>query len=261
MKRMRIMGLALIAVFATTAIAAASASATPQGEFGRCVAKAGGKYANSGCTLEKAGAEKFEWLPGVVKNKFKSKLKEGVPTLETVGKTKITCKTEESPGEFNTNKSVAGVVAKFTECETSGLPCKSTGAAEGEIVTSALEGKVGVEKITIVEGKEVPSKNKLALELHAPTGQKVASFICAGLPVEVIGSLLHPILGGKMLLSAAEKFVAKAGEQKPDKFAGGTVDEHTLESNTNGGPFEEAGQTITALATYEEKVEANPIKG
>jgi hypothetical protein len=244
------MGLALIAVLAMTALGASSASSA---SFGRCLPQAKGKFLNSVCTKAATpGKEKFEWS-GIVKNKFTSKLKEGIPTLETVGGTKITCKEESSPGEFNTSKSVAGVIAKFNGCETSGFKCNSVGGIEGEIVTSALEGVVGVEKI----GTKTPLNDKLALELHAPVGQKVAAFSCAGLPVEVRGSVLHPITANKMLLTATEKFTAAKGEQKPDKFAGGVVDEHTLESNTNGGPFEEAGQTITALATYEEKVEAN----
>ena len=109
MKRIRVIGLALVAVFAVTAIAAASASAEPQGEFGRCVAKTGGKYANSGCTTASTKG-KYEWVPGLEKRGIKSKLKEGVPTLETVGGTKITCKGEESGGAFKTNNTeVEGV--------------------------------------------------------------------------------------------------------------------------------------------------------
>jgi hypothetical protein len=255
MKRMRIMGLALVAVFAMSAVAASSALAEPEGEFGRCLAKAGGKYANSGCTKIEAGKNKFEWSPGVVKNKFHSKLKEGIPTLETVGGTKITCKTEESPGEFKAgNTEVAGVVATFTGCSTSELPCTTGANTSGTIVTSALEGRLGIEK----KGTLPPSNNKLALELHAPVGLKVAEFSCAGLPVEVQGSVLHPAKTGAMVISSTEKFTASKGEQKPDKFAGGATDQHILESKAGAGGFEEAGQTITSLATYEEKVEANP---
>jgi hypothetical protein len=256
MKRIKIMGLALVAVFAMTAIAAGSASAEPQGEFGRCLAKAGGKYATAGCTTEVAGKLKYEWTPGVAKPNFTSALQTGIPTLETVGGTKITCKTETSGGKFAANNTeVQGVEALFGGCETGGAKCNSAGKTEGIILTSPLEGRLGVEK----KGTKAPANNKLALELHAPGTSLVASFTCAGLPVEVKGSVLHPASTGKMLLTATEKFTAAKGEQKPDKFAGGPLDEHTLESNTAKGPFEEAGQTITAKATYEEKVEANPI--
>jgi hypothetical protein len=254
MKRIWAAGLCALAI---SLVAAASASAIVSPEFGRCIAKAGGKFENSSCTKEKAGATKFEWLPGVVKNKFHSKLKEGIPTLETVGGTKITCKTEESPGEINTPKSFAGVIATFTGCSTSELPCTTGAEASGTIVTAALEGVLGVEKVAIVEGKEVAAKNKLAAELHAPPGHNVAEFVCAGLPVVVTGSVLHPLATDKMLLSSTEKFTASKGEQKPDKFAGEGVDARILESKAGAGGAEEAGQTITALSTAEEKIEAN----
>jgi hypothetical protein len=253
MKRMRIMGLALVAVFAMTAIVASSASAAGP-SFGRCVAQAGGKFLNNGCTKPSTpGKEKYEWTNVIPKPKFFSKLKEGIPTLETVKGTKITCKTEEGPGEITSPKSVGGVVATFTGCETSGLKCASAGQAEGVIVTSALEGIIGVEKV----GTKTPLNDKVASELHAPVGQKVAAFVCAGLPVEVRGSVLHPVTVNKMLLTATEKFTASKGKQKPEHYAGGVPKEHILESNTNGGPFEQAGQTITALVTFEEKVEIN----
>jgi len=264
MKRIRIMGLSLIAAFAVAAVASATASALspPQPVFGRCLAQAGGKYANSGCSKIEAGKNKFEWHTEVPpKHVFSAKLKEGVPTLETVSGTKITCKTEENHGaEILDTTHVGKVVAEFTGCETNAIPCQS-GATSGKIVTKSLSGGIGVEKVGIVEGKEVDAKNKVASELHGETGPNLAEFNCGGLPVVVHGSLLHPAKSNAMVLTATEKFVAKAGEQKPDKYQGGPVDEHTLESNTNGGPFEEAGQTITALVTFEEKTEINTLEG
>jgi hypothetical protein len=41
-------------------------------------------------------------------------------------------------------------------------------------------------------------------------------------------------------------------------FAGGTTDEHSLESDSGTG-FEEAGQTITGILMGEEKVAANSV--
>jgi hypothetical protein len=254
MKRIKIMGLCLIAALAVTALASSTAFAAAP-EFGRCLAKTGGKFSDAGCTKEVGTGGKFEWNPGPgAKNQFKSKIKaETAATLETVGGTKITCKQETSPGEFKNAKEVGGVEAKFNECVGLGQPCSTTGKASGEIVTHPLGGTLGVEKVG-----ETPAKNKLALELHSESGN-VAEFSCAGIPVVVKGSVLHNVVANKMLLTATEKFAATKGEQKPDKFAGGPVDQHILESNTNGGPFEEAGQTITAIATYEEKIEASSV--
>lgn len=252
MKRMRLMGLSLVAVFAMAAMATASASATP--EFGVCKAQAGGKFLNSSCSKASTpGKEKFELTP-VVKNKFTSKIKGTLATLETVGGTKITCTGETSGGEIKNSTEVGKVIAKFTGCKTSGLACSSPGAGAEEIVTSPLGGVLGTEKV----GTTPPYNNKLAEELHSEAGN-VAEFSCAGLPVVVKGSVLHPVTTNKQVITTVEKFKATKGEQKPDKFAGGPADEHTLESNTNGGPFEEAGQTIEATVTFEEALEANSI--
>ena len=56
-------GLCLVAVFAIAAVTASSASALP--EWGKCVAKAGGKYSDSNCTVKaKKGTGTFEWKKG-----------------------------------------------------------------------------------------------------------------------------------------------------------------------------------------------------
>ena len=72
MKRIKIMGLCLVAVFAVSVMASASASAEAP-EFGRCLAKAGGKFSDAGCTKGVVSKGKFEWTSGVEKNKFTSK--------------------------------------------------------------------------------------------------------------------------------------------------------------------------------------------
>jgi hypothetical protein len=261
MKRMRVLGLCLVAAFAIAAIVVSSASAAASPEFGRCKSKAGGKFKNSGCTLlaKSATEEKFEWEKSVVKNKFKAKQKaETLATLETVGGTKITCTTEENSGaEYNLPKKVSKIVAEFSGCETSKIPCNSAGEPSGKITTHPLAGTLGVEKLFVKEGKIEEAKNKLEVQLFAETGSALANFTCSTISVEVTGCVAHPVSGGKMLLTATEKFTASKGEQKPDKFLGGPADECALASNSGSGA-EEAGQTITAIVTNEEKIEANP---
>jgi hypothetical protein len=257
--RIRIVGPMLAAV-AIVAIAASSAFATAP-EFGRCVAAKGtGKFNSSKCTVEaKTTAEqKFEWLPGVVKNKFKTKIKEStIATLETVGGTKITCTNETSTGEFvvgGNNKEVGKMIAKFNGCETSKLKCESPTAKEaGEIITSPLGGPIGFET-----DPKLGAKAHLADELHSEAGN-IAEFACSGLTVVVKGSVLHKITANAMKLTATEKFSASKGKQKPEHFFGGTAKEHILESNKNGGAFEQAGQTITGILTGEEKIEASTV--
>lgn len=56
-------GLCLVAVLAVCAYAVSSASALP--EFGKCEAKAGGKYSDANCTVKaKKGAGAYEWKKG-----------------------------------------------------------------------------------------------------------------------------------------------------------------------------------------------------
>jgi hypothetical protein len=265
MKRIRVLGLCLVAAFAISAVIVASASAVAVPEFGRCKAQAGGKFSNSGCTLlaKEVSKQKFEWFGGPgPKNKFTGKQKaETLATLETVGGTKITCTTESNENaEFDSAKTVAKIVAFFKGCETSKIPCNSAGEPSGDITTHALAGKLGVEKLGLKEGKVVESKNKLEVQLFAEAGPTapLANFTCSTITVEVKGCVAHPVSSGKMLLMSTEKFTASKGEQKPDKFLGGPADECALESNGGAG-FEEAGQTITAIVTGEEKLEANPL--
>jgi hypothetical protein len=254
------LGLCLVATFAISAVVAASASAVTSPEFGRCVKQTGGKFSNSGCTLlaKEVSKQKFEWFSGPgPKNKFVGKQKEAtLATLETVGGTKITCTAEENKNaEFSGPKSVAKIVAFFSGCETSKIPCNSPGEATGKITTNSLAGTLGVEKLGT---GGVESKNKLEIQLFAEkAGGLLAEFNCSTIHVEVKGCVAHPISTGKMLITTTEKFTASKGEQKPDKFLGGPVDECALESNGGTG-FEEAGQTITAIVTGEEKLEANP---
>jgi hypothetical protein len=266
MKHLRVIGACVLSAGAISALTAAGASATPP-ELGRClkvVEHSKTNYDSSKC-IKLAGEDAvseaeqlkkgiYQWFPGVVRNKFTTKMKEAtVATLETVGGTKITCKAETSTGEFINTKEVGKMAVKFNGCQTSELPCNSVGAGKEEIVTAPLGGPIGFETIVTPA-----SKDHLANELHSESGN-IAEFSCAGLPVVVRGSVLHKITANSMKLTATEKFTASKGEQKPDHFAGGTTDEHTLESNTNGGPFEEAGQTITGILTGEEKIEANSV--
>ena len=266
MKRIRIVGLciaAMCAVVAFTATSAFAAEETKQPEFGTCVKKAGGKFKNSGCSIAAKAAteEKFEWNKGLAKAvTFTSKIKELTSaTLETVGGTKITCKTEEGSGQINagTANKVSKVIALFKECTTSGFPCTSAGKASGEIETFNLTGGVGIEKVSL----EGAAKNKAAEELHAESGTNLAEFECVGVPVEVRGSVLHNVKVNAMLSKTTEKFTQSKGKQKPEKYAGGVAKEHILESNNAKGPFEQAGQTITALVTFAEKAELNTVNG
>jgi IPT/TIG domain len=240
-------------------------------EFGRCLKQATKSLSNfdsAKCTKtasEDAGTEaeklkkgNYQWFPGVVNNKFTTKMTAAtIATIESVGGMKISCTGETSGGEYvtgGTNKDVGGVVIQFSGCETHLGKCNSPGKGEGKITTAALEGALGVEKV----GTKTPLNDTVALDLHAPAGEDVAKISCGSLPVVIRGSVLHKVAANAMKLTATEKFTAAKGKQKPEHFAGGVPGEHILEMNSGNG-FEQTGLTMAETVTNEEKVEASTV--
>ena len=221
-------------------------------EFGRCV-KAGssGDFETAACG-EPSGAHngEYEWDPGVGHPNFTTTLKEGRVTLETVKKVTVTCKTENSTGEYSGTKEVASVIIRFTGCESSGHNCTSAGLAEGEMETKELEGELGWDNRRL---------KKVALDLH-PVG-KTGTFIeyrCVGTPpITVSGSILVPVTVDAKLRTTRMKYNAKAGKQKLEHFEGEPAD--VLTASLNGEAFEQLGETATLRQTNEEPVEINAV--
>jgi hypothetical protein len=180
-KHVRILGLALVAVFAIAAIAAVGASAASP-EWGECVAKAGGKYLDANCQTKGKGGS-FEWKKGATlpNHKFtgenvgsggvlgsavlnceeeqpvgsgkngpnaekrlpKSKCANGLNDSQNVAG-EIECEKENNSGEAVGKNKIANVHVLFKGCILLGsLPCASEGLAEGEIETKPLEGELG----------------------------------------------------------------------------------------------------------------------
>ena len=255
MRRMRILGLCAIALLAITAAAAASASAEPSGEFGFCVKKTGGKYANSGCTKIEAGKSGYEWQPLTSPVSISGKTPATVPpVLETLKGTKIKCAKATETGEIANAHELGNVVATFEGCETGGIPCTTEGKASGTVVTVPLSGVTGVEK----KGTTPPINNKMAQELHPTSGARFTEFVCAGLTSFVEGAVLHPTTSGKMVTKATEKFLQAKGEQKPSHFEGEAEDSKFLLATIGGGLPEESATAITVETTFGKAVELNP---
>ena len=102
MKRTRIIGLCLVAVFAMSALATGTASAAAP-EFGQCLKKAvvgGAGYSEAKCLKAVGTAGKYEWVPGWGgHNKFTST--GTTATLKTSGGKTVTCKKENSTGNIH----------------------------------------------------------------------------------------------------------------------------------------------------------------
>ena len=206
MRHVRMLGLCLVAVFAVFAVAAVAAtSAMALPEWGKCEAKAGGKYSDANCTVKaKKGAGAFEWIKG--KNlkpvKFTGKNVGSGGVLSTklwecheehevgghgirvprsacggyfplLGPITVECTSESSSGEAVGTNSIANVSVVFKGCLAFGsAPCTSEGAEEGEIRVNPLKGTLGyINKAEKTVGVLLEPVKK-----HGP----FAEFVCAG---------------------------------------------------------------------------------
>ena len=192
MKRMRILGLALVAVFALGAITVASASATPA--FYECKkesSKTEGKF-SKGCTAAGTG---YELAPGVgSKGKgFKSSganahLEVVVPPgvskeFEGGATIKIECTSNKGVGSDVLPNKVDKVKTTFKGCSTLGNPCQS-GSKKGEIITNELAGEL------------VDTEYGVGQVLGPETGLTSATFTCTGIATtNVHGSLIGLVKG------------------------------------------------------------------
>jgi len=262
MKRMRIVGLCLVAAFALSAIGAGSASALP--EIGRCVAKAGGKYTDGNCT--KKGTGSFERVKNAVNPAFTSAGGEG--KLLGAGGTEIKCTTQSASGSYfeklGSTKEVHLVTAKFNGCTLPlfGVPCQTNGKAEGEIITTKLHGA-----LVYVSGKKTPGvvvaqglspevKKKGFAEFECPA-VGVVVYVGEGLEKghETILADVGPV--NVMATTATEKYQqVKAGQQLPQSKEGSAVIDN-LESSLSGpkGTFERSSQVLETVITNSEALE------
>jgi hypothetical protein len=271
MRRIKTVGLCLVAVFAMGAVLAGTASAANP-EYGRCLKegeKKLDKYDNSKCIklasedpgteAEKIKKGSFVWHPGVPpKAGFTAALKPTtIATLETKAGTKVTCKGLEAAGKYTGLKTVSTTKTDFTGCESGGIKCNTPAAGTGVIKVKNLEGELGV----ISKGSP-STKDKIGNVLWpeggtATSGTEFVEFACGGLTVKVKNSVISPVTANAMKSIATVKFTAAKGVQKPTKFEGGP--NMFLESKFAAAPYEQSGQSATTLQTNEEKVEVRSL--
>ncbi len=265
MRRIRIVGLCLVAIFAMSAIASATASAAAP-EFGQCLKKKVKSlpgYTSSKCTVEATEVSKgtYEWVPGAKAGENTFTTKGGLATLLTVKGESVTCESEESSGEYTVggNNKEETTTVKFKGCKSSGLSCTTVGAAAGELITKPLVGIVGFEK----EPKVADKTRKTVLQLHPETtGGHFIDFKCtAALTIEVRGDtsapsgkngILAPIKNDAMKSTEALKYAQTKGIQKPVKWfppEAGYSESQFLESNFQETGFAQSGQTVTSTVT------------
>ncbi|MGH2864524.1 MAG: hypothetical protein ACRDJX_04660 [Solirubrobacteraceae bacterium] len=211
MKRIKIIGLALVAVFALSAVVAASASAALP-----------------------------EFVPGAAKTKFTSK--SGESFLEA-SKQVIKCKSDTNKGELvGTTKKEDTVTVTFLGCESLTLKakCQNT-TTKGKIVTNLLVSLLGYINA---------AKKEVGLSLSPKTaGGLFAEFECAEVKVKVGegtgkggNSVIGRVTPVNKLVTPPETFALSfncvSEKQEVEKFEGGAKD--VLEAEIGGLGWEEA---------------------
>ena len=233
-----------------------------QPEFGRCLKVAAekeagktvyhGAFTTATCLAKsETHSGKYEWHSGVVKAGFTTAIKPATTTtLETVQKVKVTCTGESSSGTITSAKTVGNVAIKFTGCESATKKCTTPGLGEGELEAKKLEGVLGIERITVKEGKET---GHIALDLYpvGKTGPFIEYTCTDSAPTTLTGSILAPVSANAMHTTATLKYAATKGKQKLEAFEGGEKDVLTNALN------EQVGLTLTSTQTDEEAVEIN----
>jgi len=183
MKRMKVVGLCLVAAFAFSALAVSSAQA---GTLGLCKKDKGGKYENKECTKTASEAKKgkYEWEALPANQKFTS---EGGVSHLIGAAGEIECKHGTDEGEFLKGGKLDTDTFKFVECEL--LPfkftCQNT-ATKGEIVTHVLESTFIDQGEKGLSGKE-PKAGEVWEQFTNKT--TLAEFECEGIPFAVTGSV------------------------------------------------------------------------
>jgi hypothetical protein len=232
MSRIRIIGLALVAVFAMTAVAASPAFA-----------------ADSEQLFKQAGT----------KQKFKST--SGVGKLTANGQV-VECKKDKGSGELNAKQtaSVKNVVVTFEECksEKEGVTCevKSKGAGKtNEVATVKLKGELGE-----VAAAEATSEVGLLLEPESGTAFVILEGTCLQVsPTEVTGSVAGEVTPvGKNQLTGKLEFKVPGGAQAIKTFERSTTDAVVKPSLKVFGLFT-ATQETSSEETFEELTEV--VKG
>jgi hypothetical protein len=259
MKRFKIVGLCLVAVFALTAVMASGAQA---GQWGTCgkAAKEGkkytGNYTDKLCSTKSATKEgKYEWVPNAANIPFTS---EGGASHLKGAAGEIACEHGTDSGTLEGATKDTDVF-KFFGCKLKPfeLVCKSYGAAEGEIVTNTLASLMIDNGEKGLSGKEPAAGEVWMQETAAGThtdpvfgpGNWLADFECGGIPFAVTGSVSGVV--EKAYVEAKLK-AGKAGKEKKGKRSPGKP--------TIKVQFTEAGGEQDLITTFVNPLNENKVE-
>jgi protocatechuate 3,4-dioxygenase beta subunit len=215
-------------------------------EFGRCQKgkKGTGKYDDSACTTS-GGRDLYEWSPGAISALFAvsgAKVK-----FETVTKASLVCAGVTGAGEFVGTKRLKAVTLILTNCKSAGKTCSSSGAVLGEVRSYPLVGELQWEN---------RATRSVLLDLSR-VGGPLFSLDCAGISIDITGSILVPVKADKMSLKQTLRYKAKKGVQATTEYetTSGTRVVGTLRMSLNGGPPVQTGLTTNIVLSSQEQLE------
>lgn len=217
MRRMRMLGLAVVAVLALAGIVASGASAAP--EFKGCVkteTKNTGRYTDKLCATESPTSNgAYELVPSIGKGKgFKAQ--GGATTLHVIvpshccvtplenGHVHVRCTAVKGKGSLGLPNLIKEAVIEFKGCKIGTMRCHSAGK-KGAIVTNSLAG----EMIDIEGGSGVGS----LLEAEAGPTAPLATFTCGPIITTLLGSVIAEQTGDVGVISkeSQDHFVVGSG--------------------------------------------------
>jgi hypothetical protein len=264
MKRIRTVGLCLLAAFATASVASATASAElPEYMVCSKAAKVGGvwqgHYTSALCTeaskVETGGEHELEKGFG---KKASFTATGGASILASAEvPDKLECKSSTASGYFTGSKEVKEVIIKSSGCEAAEAKCKSAGAAAGKINTNALKGEFGY-----IAGKGTGAPT-VGLLLEQESTTYAAEFVCGEIPVRTQGPIIGEVSGDVNAISAESTYTFResGGVQQFSSFEDGLPDATwRWEFNAGKGWEPEGGDTLGLELTAAAKGEALEIK-
>ncbi len=240
-KLARAVGIAAVVAFGLLALT----SAVQAAEFGRCVSKSNGEYANEGCTDQAAAPHSgsFEWE--APESGFDATFGATVGETPSIPAT-TTCKEGTATGTV-TGPKTSQVVDTFAFCEAGGKQCHTLNTATaGEIRTFTLEGVLiehGEKGLSDKEPEPGEVWDEFANQ-HGAEAPLVDTYLCEGfgyfLLKQWVGASITPV--NVMASQVTEDYEPERGEQ-------GLLSTGCENSNFTKCYWENQAATLTSEAT------------
>jgi hypothetical protein len=245
MKRIKVLGPALVAVFAVSAVASSAALAVEP---------------------------EFKPEKGVFPVTF-SGSSTAASKLVTKANGTVECKSDSSSGEVTSAKEAKSVVVKFKECESEGFikaKCTTAGKATGEIETTTLKARP-----VYIKGNRTTKVGERGMDLEPATAGNFAKFKCenSGTGTEVTVENTHSgqnsVIG---VINAAEVGVQRntvtlhfnqtGGKQEPKEYENETGLIKTVDFlESTGKAIGAFGKAFAAEESAEQAVETLTFGG